>query len=93
MTYYYYFFIGAVQLRAPRAWCRRARHRRPPRLRSRRSASWVQAGSALVSLPYWLPLSISVVTTSGAQSLQNRYFEASMIPVPLPFLEPPSVAS
>ena len=35
----------------------------------------VLAGAAVVSAVYWLPLLASIATTSGARSMQNRYYD------------------
>ena len=88
-TYYYFFLIGAVQLVAllGATWVARRRNRALP-LRVTRESSLVLAGTALVSVPYWAPLAFAMAATGNVESLQNRYFTSTMIPVPVPFLQP-----
>jgi hypothetical protein len=88
MTYYYPFLIGAVQLAvvlAVSAVLRRRGAVSP--LRVTRESWWVLGGTALVSAVFWAPLAFRALTTGAFDSLQNRYFDAWMIGVPLPFLE------
>jgi len=40
-----------------------------------------------MSAVFWAPLAFHAMTTGAFDSLQNRYFDAWMIEVPLPFLE------
>lgn len=88
MTYYYPFFVGAVQLvvvLVASAIARRRRRVLP--LRVTRESWYVMAGTAVVSSLFWAPLALRAVTTGELESLQNRYFEPSMITMPLPFLD------
>ena len=86
MTYYYPFFIGAC---SPDCSRRGGRRRRTgsrwgrSSLGARRSSSWA---TVAISAVYWLPLLVSVATTSGAKGYQNRYLDPAIIDVPLPFL-------
>ncbi len=87
-TYYYFFFIGAVHLvlalalRRPVARAGLVLGPRRPR-----DTTIVLGGAALLSAVYWLPLLVSIVTTPGARSMQNRYYDATVSGIPLPFLE------
>jgi len=87
LTYWYVILIGAVQLvllLALRPVFRRNRWQpEPPRLRE---TALVLGGTAVVTAVFWLPLGLSVLTTPGAQTMQNRYFESSQVPLPLDFL-------
>jgi hypothetical protein len=87
-TYYYFFFIGAVHLLLAFA-LRRPAARAGLVLGPRRTrdAAIVLGGAALLSAVYWLPLLVSIVTTPGARSMQNRYYDASIAGLPLPFLD------
>jgi galactan 5-O-arabinofuranosyltransferase len=87
-TYYYYFFIGAVQLLlllVLRPLFRRYGLALP--FGRARVAVTVLGGAALLSAVYWLPLAVSIVTTPGARSMQNRYYDPSTAGVPLHFLD------
>lgn len=87
-TYYYFFFIGAVQLLLAIALRRRAaRAGLVLGPRYPREAALVLGGAAVVSAVYWLPLAVSIVTTAGARSMQNRYYDATVADLPLPFFE------
>lgn len=87
-TFYYPFFIGAVALIGLLA-CRRlaARHGIQLGPRYPRRTFIVLAGTVVLSALYWLPLLITVVTTSGVRGYQNRYLDPAFVAVPLPFLE------
>lgn len=71
LSYYYYFFvvgIGVVTYVVVQVASRsEIRHRL-------RFISVVLGVSALVSMAYWLPLTVSILTVEGAQSLANDYF-------------------
>ena len=87
LTYWYVVLIGVVQLvvlLALRPVFRRNRWEpEPPRLRE----MWfVLGGTAIVTAVFWLPLAVSVLTTPGAQTMQNRYFPSEQVPLPLDFL-------
>ncbi|HEX5586766.1 MAG TPA: arabinofuranosyltransferase [Acidimicrobiia bacterium] len=87
-TYYYFFFIGAVQLvllLALRPLGRRYGVALP--FAHARRALVVLAGAALFSAVYWLPLAVSILTTPGARSMQNRYYDPTQAGFPLHFLE------
>jgi hypothetical protein len=86
MTYYYYFFVGGLALvLVSLAAVVRARSLRATPYG--RNTVLVLVGTAVVSAIYWLPLAVSIVTTPGAESLQTRYFDRTMIPIPTPFLQ------
>jgi hypothetical protein len=85
MTYYYYFFVGGAALIVV-ALAAIARARSLRAVPYGRNTVLVLLGTAIVSALYWVPLAVSIVTTPGAESLQNRYFDRTMIPIPTPFL-------
>jgi len=87
LTYWYVLLIALVHLAGvlvTRGWFRR--HGRPPEPASRRDAAVVLGGIVAVTIPYWLPLAVSYLTTAGARTMQNRYFTADEVSLPLPFL-------
>jgi galactan 5-O-arabinofuranosyltransferase len=87
-TYYYFFFIGAVQLALLLVLSPLYRRYRVALPFGRvRVAVIVLGGAALLSAVYWLPLAVSIVTTPGARSMQNRYYDPTMAGVPLRFLD------
>ncbi|MFA5884352.1 MAG: arabinofuranosyltransferase [Acidimicrobiia bacterium] len=87
LTYWYVLLIGLVQLVGLLAARRIFRHhRRTPEPPSRRDAALVLGGVAVVTIPYWLPLAVSILTTPGAQPMQNRYFTPDEVSLPFPFL-------
>ncbi len=43
-------------------------------------------GVVALTAPYWLPLAVSVLTTPGARTMQNRYYTADEVSLPFPFL-------
>lgn len=87
-TYYYFFFIGAVQLVLLLALGPLyRRHGVALPFGRLRVAVAVLGGAALLSAVYWLPLAVSIVTTPGARSMQNRYYDPTMAGVPLRFLD------
>jgi hypothetical protein len=89
MTYYYPFFIGAVQLVVVLAVGEGSRRRGGVfPLRIARESWCVLVGTGLVSAPFWAPLALRAVSSGAFDSLQNRFFEPWMIPFHLPFLEP-----
>ncbi|MEZ4676178.1 MAG: arabinofuranosyltransferase [Caldilineaceae bacterium] len=85
--YFFWFFVGGVTLAVKVGWwlcCRRREHQ----LRW----SLLQSGgmltlTALLSAPFWVPYLYSLLTTPGAEPLQNRFFGESKIPLPLYFFE------
>jgi len=87
LTYWYLFLIGLVQLVALLG-ARRAfrRHRRAPEPASLRDAAIVLGGVVAATAVYWLPLAVSVLTTPGARTMQNRYYTADEVSLPFPFL-------
>ena len=87
LTYWYVLLIGLVQLVALLT-ARRTfrRHGRTPEPESRRDAALVLGGVLVVTIPYWLPLAVSILTTPGAQTMQNRYYTTDEVPLPFPFL-------
>jgi len=86
MTYYYAFFIGAVHLVGVLASHLFVSRRRDARLHVSRESWLVLLGAAGFSAPYWAPVLIQVASGAAFTSLQNRYFEASMITPPMPFM-------
>jgi galactan 5-O-arabinofuranosyltransferase len=88
LTYWYLLLIGLLHLAVLLALRRRFRRQglvpQPPSLRD---VALVLGGTALVTAVYWLPLAVSFLTTSGAQTMQNRFFTADEVSLPLPFLE------
>lgn len=88
LTYWYVLAMGLLQLVALLG-LRRAfrRHGRPPEPASLRDVGLVLGGVAAVTIPYWLPLALRVLTTPGARTMQNRYFTADEVQLPLPFLD------
>jgi galactan 5-O-arabinofuranosyltransferase len=87
MTYYYPFFIAALHLAAVVLLGYVLRRRGTPPLRVDAESWMVLAGTVVVSTPYWVPLLVARLEHGAMTSLQNRFFEAWMIPVPLPFFE------
>jgi hypothetical protein len=88
LAYYYPFFVGAVQLVALLAVSAILRRRGVDcGLRITRESWCVLAGTALVSAVFWAPLAVQALASGTFDSLQNRYFDAWMIAVPLPFLD------
>lgn len=87
LTYWYLFLIGIVQLLVLLG-ARRAfrRHRRAPEPASLRDTAIVLGGVVAVTVPYWLPLAVRVLTTPGARTMQNRYYTADEVSLPFPFL-------
>ncbi len=87
MTYYYPFFIGALALAGLLAARRvAAAHGIALGPKFPRRTVIVLVGTAAISAVYWLPLLVSVATTSGAKGYQNRYLDPATVDVPLPFL-------
>jgi len=87
LTYWYVVVIGLLELvvlLALRPTFRRAG--RTPEPRFARDAAWTIGGVAVVTAVYWLPLVVSVLTTPGAQAMQNRYVTADEAAFPAPFL-------
>jgi len=88
LTYWYVLLIGLVHLAAMAATRAAARrHGRPPEPASLRDVAVVLGGIVVVTIPYWLPLAVSFLTTPGARTMQNRYYTAEEVSLPLPFLE------
>ena len=86
LTYWYILLIGLVHLGAMTATRRAARRRgRDPEPSSLRDVAIVLGGIVVVTLPYWLPLAVSFLTTPGARTMQNRYYTAEEVSLPLPF--------
>lgn len=87
VTYWYVLLIGLVQLLALLALGRTVRRRgRAPEPRSWRDAAKVLGGVVVVTAPYWLPLAVRVLSTPGARTMQNRYYTADEVSLPVPFL-------
>jgi hypothetical protein len=86
-TYYYPLFIGAVALLGLLGLRRVAETHgvRLPPMYLRRTLV-VLAGTAVLTAVFWLPLLVSVLTTSGARAYQNRYLDPATVDIPLPFL-------
>lgn len=87
LTYWYVLLIGIVHLvglLATRRLLRR--HGRAPEPASLRDVAIVLGGIVVVTIPYWLPLAVSFLTTPGARTMQNRYYTADEVSLPLPFL-------
>ncbi|MFM8303962.1 MAG: arabinofuranosyltransferase [Actinomycetota bacterium] len=87
LTYWYLLLIGMVQLVAllalRRSFRRHGRAAEPP---SWRDTAMVLGGVVAVTVPYWLPLAVRVLSTPGARTMQNRYYTADEVSLPLPFL-------
>ncbi|MCB0109338.1 MAG: arabinofuranosyltransferase, partial [Caldilineaceae bacterium] len=85
--YFFWLFVGGTTLGARIGWwlcCRR----RDRVLRQRLMQSVLMlALTALLSAPFWVPYLLIIFVTTGAQPLQNRFFGASKIPLPLYFFE------
>jgi len=87
LTYWYVLLIGLVQLAVLLALRRVARaHGRELEPHWLRDVGVVLGGIVVVTAVYWLPLAISVLTTSGAQPMQNRYFTGEEVSLPNAFL-------
>jgi galactan 5-O-arabinofuranosyltransferase len=87
LTYWYVLLIGLVQLAVLLALRRVARaHGRELEPHWLRDVGTVLGGIVVVTAIYWLPLALSVLTTPGAQTMQNRYYTASEVPLPTEFL-------
>lgn len=87
LTYWYLLAIGLLQLAAlaaARRWWRAHGRRAEPT--SWRDAATVLGGIVVVTIPYWLPLAVSMLTTPGMRTMQNRYYTADEVSLPLPFL-------
>lgn len=85
--YFFWLFVGIFTLIARIGWwlcCQR--HNRRLRLQLRNGLLML-AFTALLSSPYWAPYLFSMMTTVDAQPLQNRFFGASKIPLPLYFFQ------
>ena len=84
LTYWYVLLIGARPARgAARAAPRpHADGRRAPSRTRLRDVGIVLGGIVVVTAIYWLPLAVSVLTTSGAQPMQNRYFTGDEVSLP-----------
>lgn len=88
LTYWYVLLIGIIQLAILLAlrWFIRRRGG-TPEPRSLRDVGIILGGVVVVTAVYWIPLAVSFVTTSGAQTMQNRYFVADEVSLPMPFFE------
>ena len=87
LTYWYVLLIGLVQLVVLLALRRVARahgHELEPHWL--RDVGVVLGGIVVVTAVYWLPLAISVLTTSGATPMQNRYYTGAEVSLPNAFL-------
>lgn len=87
LTYWYVLAIGLVQLLvliALRRAFRRVGHPAEPRWP--RDVVGVLGGTAVVTAVYWAPLVVSVLTTTGARPMQNRYYTPDEVALPLSFL-------
>jgi galactan 5-O-arabinofuranosyltransferase len=87
LTYWYVLLIGLVQLAVLLAVRRTARaHGRELEPRRLHDVGIVFGGIVVVTAIYWLPLAISVLTTSGAETMQNRYYTGDEVSLPAAFL-------
>src|SRR6185436_19392911 len=87
LTYWYVLLIGLVQLAVLLALRRTARaHGRELEPRRLRELGTVLGGIVVVTAIYWLPLAVSVLTTSGASTMQNRYYTGEEVRLPDAFL-------
>ena len=77
MTYYYWFFAGAVYLAAEVVLDLRGGGSWKEALRARERSGRVLALSALFSSPYWAPLLWDMLRF-GSAPMQNRWYEESM---------------
>jgi hypothetical protein len=87
LTYWYLLLVGLVHLAGVGIARSLAGTRaRPSEPRSWREARVVLGGVVVVTAFYWIPLAISFFSTPGARTMQNRYFTADEVSLPLPFL-------
>jgi galactan 5-O-arabinofuranosyltransferase len=87
LTYWYVLLIGLVQLVVLLALRRVARaHGRELEPHWLRDVAVVLGGIVVVTAIYWLPLAVSVLTTSGASPMQNRYYTGEEVSLPSAFL-------
>lgn len=85
---YYWLFVGAVEL-AGTAFTLLVRERGFRAIwQMAKRAMPALSGMLVFSALYWVPYAWSLLTTPGAQALQNRWLEGWMLQIPLPFLDP-----
>ena len=86
LTYWYVLFIGLVQLAGLLLLRRVARtHGRELEPRHLRDVAIVLGGIVVATAIYWLPLAASIISSSGAQTMQNRYYTGDEVPFPTEF--------
>lgn len=85
--YFFWFFVGGTTLLARVGWWL-YRRRTDAQLRRRLINSVTMLFlTALFSSPFWGPYLLSMAAATSAQPLQNRFFGASKIPLPLYFFQ------